>query len=411
MLKNSLKIILTLLLLALAPKAYAANEQVRGFLSTEDFVLNFQDQTFKLPKDELNKMSGMYLVPVSSNIIYHEQTTEQLRADFLSGKIQTPKINSTVFHFDPEAIYKFVSQTTNAVAKAPVEPKLGIKNNFAVIFSPPSDGIFVDASENTLKLLNSLENNQSSMDLDFSSSSPKSLLSDTNSLGINELIATGVSNFKGSPNNRRHNIKVGVGKFKGLIIQKGEEFSFNKYLGPVEEEQGFLPELVIKKSGTVPELGGGLCQVSSTTFRAAMEAGLPITQRKNHSYAVQYYAPQGTDATIYPGVIDLKFKNDTPGAILVWPHFEGKDDLIFDFYGTKDNRLVTLEKPRTYDRKTDGSMKAEWTRIVEKDGVTSSSTFKSIYQSPALFHKEETFVTAAPTPTPTPILSPTPQTN
>jgi vancomycin resistance protein YoaR len=79
-----------------------------------------------------------------------------------------------------------------------------------------------------------------------------------------------------------------------------------------------LPELVIKKEGTVPEFGGGLCQVSSTAFRAAMNGGLPITQRRNHAYAVQYYAPQGTDATIYPGVVDLKFINDTPGDILIW---------------------------------------------------------------------------------------------
>jgi vancomycin resistance protein YoaR len=81
---------------------------------------------------------------------------------------------------------------------------------------------------------------------------------------------------------------------QGVIIKPGEEFSFNHYLGPVKAEQGFLPELVIKRTGTVPELGGGLCQVSSTTFRAAMNAGLPITQRKNHAYAVQYYSPQGT---------------------------------------------------------------------------------------------------------------------
>src|SRR6185369_10179137 len=116
-----------------------------------------------------------------------------------------------------------------------------------------------------------------------------------------------VSNFKGSPKNRRHNITVGVEKMKGVIVPQGAEFSFNEHLGPVDGEHGFLPELVIKKNGTVPEFGGGLCQVSSTTFRAAMTAGLPITQRRNHAYAVQYYSPQGTDATIYPGSADLKF--------------------------------------------------------------------------------------------------------
>ncbi len=403
------KLILTIILLGLPLTGRAANTPA-GLSAGQDFVINFNEQTFKLPADQLSKLKGSYQIPKNSNLIYKTSTQEELASGFLSGQLPSPKIETVVFSFDPAGIYKFVTQTANAVAKNPVEPRLTIQNNFAIDFAPPSDGIFVDASANTLKILTALQNKQTSLDLIFSTSSPKTRLSGTNNLGINELIATGVSNFKGSPSNRRHNIKVGVQKFKGLIIKKGEEFSFNKYLGPVEEEQGFLPELVIKKTGTVPELGGGLCQVSSTTFRAAMEAGLPITQRKNHAYAVQYYSPQGTDATIYPGIVDLKFKNDTPGAILVWPHFEAGDTLIFDFYGSKDNRVVTLEKPRQYDRKPDGSLKAEWTRIVEKDGVISSSTFKSIYQPPALFHKEETFVTAPPTggPTPTPAPSPTP---
>jgi vancomycin resistance protein YoaR len=158
----------------------------------------------------------------------------------------------------------------------------------------------------------------------------------------------------------------------------------------------------------VPELGGGLCQVSSTAFRAAMQAGLPIVQRKNHAYAVKYYAPQGTDATIYPGVVDLKFKNDTPGHILVWAYLKDKDNLIFDFYGTKDDRKVTLEKPLQFDRKPDGSMKASWTREINKNGTTTSETFKSVYQSPDLFKVVESFIPAA---TSTPVTAPVSATN
>jgi hypothetical protein len=132
-----------------------------------------------------------------------------------------------------------------------------------------------------------------------------------------------------------------------------------------------------------------------------MKAGLPITQRRNHSYAVQYYAPQGTDATIYPGVIDLKFLNDTPGSILVWPYFPDQDTLIFDFYGTKDNREVVLKDPVSYDRKSDGSLKANWTRTVIKNGVSDTKTFNSVYLPPALFHKEEQFVANPTSPNPT----------
>src|SRR5439155_24119567 len=143
-----------------------------------------------------------------------------------------------------------------------------------------------------------------------------------------------------------------------------------------EAAEGFLPELVIKgDKGTIPELGGGLCQVSSTTFRAAMQAGLPITERRNHAYAGQYYSPQGTDATIYPGSADLKFINDTPGAILIWPYFKDKANWVFDFYGTKNDWQVTWEKPLFYDRKNDGSMKAPGMRGLRVDGQPKTNVF------------------------------------
>ena len=230
--------------------------------------------------------------------------------------------------------------------------------------------------------------NQTNITLPVVTTAATNKLSDTNNLGINELVAAGESDFKGSPKNRIHNITVGAAKYNGLIISQGEEFSFNQYLGDVDAEHGFLPELVIKATGTVPEFGGGLCQVSTTTFRAAMNAGLPITARRNHSYAVQYYAPQGTDATIYPGSADLKFINNLSSPILIRTRIEGTK-LYYDFFGTKDNRTVTFDGPTQYDRKPDGSLKAVWTRHVTLNGQTTDQVFNSTYQPPALFHKVE----------------------
>jgi vancomycin resistance protein YoaR len=271
-------------------------------------------------------------------------------------------------------------------------------------FKAGKDGSRVDLVRSTHNILEALKAGYSQGSLSISKAPASTKLSDTNSLGIKELLATGTSTFAGSPNNRRHNIKIGVEHMTGILVAPGEEFSFNKFLGPVEEEFGFLPELVIKKEGTIPELGGGLCQVSSTLFRSVMKAGLPVTQRKNHSYAVQYYAPQGTDATIYPGVIDLKFMNDTPGHLLIWPYFKDKNTLLFELYGTRDNRLVQLDTPIQYDRKTDGSMKAMWKRVVINNGKTKTDEFFSNYLPPALFHKEEQFpkpTTEKPTATET----------
>ena len=169
----------------------------------------------------------------------------------------------------------------------------------------------------------------------------------------------------------------------------------------MDAENGFLPELVIKRTGVVPEFGGGLCQVSSTAFRAAMNAGLPIVERRNHSFAVKYYAPQGTDATIYPGSTDLRFTNNLSSHLLIWTRIEGYK-LYYDFYGTKDDRLVEFDGPTQYDKKADGSMKAIWTRHVSLNGQQSEQIFKSTYLPPALFHPEEQATTPNPQTPPEP---------
>ncbi len=165
---------------------------------------------------------------------------------------------------------------------------------------------------------------------------------------IVEVIGTGHSNFAGSPNNRIHNIKTGANTYHGLIIPPGQEFSVLQNLGPVTKEGGYLPELVIKNNQTIPEYGGGLCQISTTLFRAALNAGLPITARQNHSYRVSYYEPAGTDAAIYNPWPDLKFINDTDHHIMIQSRVVA-NDLYFDFWGTNDQREVSISNPVIYN--------------------------------------------------------------
>lgn len=168
--------------------------------------------------------------------------------------------------------------------------------------------------------------------------------------GIREVVTIGESFFAGSPVNRRHNIGVGLRKFNGTTIAAGEVFSFNKVLGAVNAETGYRKELVIKGDRTEPDFGGGLCQISTTAYRGIWEYGFPIFKRKNHSYTVRYYAPPGTDATVYPGSVDMVFKNNLPGALLIQTHQE-KDRAYFIYYGTRDARKTELVGPFLYDRK------------------------------------------------------------
>ncbi len=172
--------------------------------------------------------------------------------------------------------------------------------------------------------------------------------SDPSSLGIIELLGTGTSNFSGSSANRIHNIRVGTNQISGQLIAPDAEFSVIKTLGDINAATGYKQELVIKQNKTIPEYGGGLCQVGTTVFRTALASGLPITQRQNHSYRVSYYEPAGTDAAVYDPWPDLRFVNDTGHYVLILGEMSG-NQLSFSLWGTKDGRVAKQTKPIIYN--------------------------------------------------------------
>ncbi|MEK7067544.1 MAG: VanW family protein, partial [Patescibacteria group bacterium] len=182
-----------------------------------------------------------------------------------------------------------------------------------------------------------LSNGYPAINLVMDSEAPQITTANVNNLGITDLLGKGESDFTGSPPNRIHNIETGANKLNGLLIKPGETFSAIKAIGNVDGENGFLKELVIKEDRTTPEFGGGLCQVGTTLFRAALGSGLPIAERRSHSYRVVYYEPAGTDATIYNPSPDLKFTNNTGNYILIQTKIEG-NKLAFEFWGKKDGR-------------------------------------------------------------------------
>ena len=240
---------------------------------------------------------------------------------------------------------------------------------------------------------------------------PKVTVTDADLLaqGIKEVVTVGESNFDNSPANRRHNIAVGLAKFNGHFIPQGSVFSFVETLGPVTGATGYKKELVIKGNRTEPDYGGGLCQVSSTAYRGAWEFGFPITQRINHSYVVNHYAPYGTDATVYPPSVDIKFKNDSPGALLMQTFSIG-DLAYFVYYGTKDSRKSEVIGPFIWGRtgpppdrfeKTNeippgttkklgervSGMKVMWTRVTTlPDGTEKLEPVYSSYEARPLYY-------------------------
>lgn len=165
-------------------------------------------------------------------------------------------------------------------------------------------------------------------------------------LGIRELVTQGTTYFAGSSRERVHNIVTAAQKFVGVVIPPGEEFSFNRYIGEITAANGFIEGLIIWGDRTAVGIGGGVCQVSTTVFRAAVQGGFPITERHAHGYVVSWYGEPGLDATIYTPNVDLRFKNDTNAFLLIKPEVDtAKGRVTFSFYGTRPDRTVELSKP------------------------------------------------------------------
>jgi len=170
-----------------------------------------------------------------------------------------------------------------------------------------------------------------------------------NEYGIKSLLGTGTSNFKGSIAGRVHNVGLASSRLDGILIPPGETFSFNQSLGEVSSETGYQTSYIIKEGRTRLGVGGGVCQVSTTMFRAALYAGLPIVARTAHAYRVHYYehpSGPGLDATVYEPAPDLQFKNDTPAHILIKRYFSSPTNTLkFEIYGTDDGRKTQVTGP------------------------------------------------------------------
>jgi len=182
---------------------------------------------------------------------------------------------------------------------------------------------------------------------------PTITLAQTNTYGIEDLLADGVSDYTHSIPQRIHNLLLGTSKFNGVLIPKGATFSFNDTVGDISSSTGYQPAYIIKEGKTVLGDGGGICQVSTTLFRAALLAGLPIVEHHSHAYRVGYYendSKPGLDATVFGPTVDFKFINNTPASILIQTSSDEENNkLSFKLYGKKDNRVIELSAPIVSD--------------------------------------------------------------
>lgn len=258
-----------------------------------------------------------------------------------------------------EEIKKLVSVIADELNREPQNPVFVFSEGKVEEFASSKEGLSLDKEELTNEIKTNFEELINSSDLSISlnipviTTPPDYETSDINNLGIKELIGRGTSRFRGSILSRIHNISLSSSHFNGTLIAPGEILSFNNTVGDVSKLTGYKEAYIIKDGKTVLGDGGGLCQVSTTLFRAALDAGLPIVERRAHSYRVAYYeqdSAPGIDATVYAPTTDLKIKNDTSAHILIQTIADTKNSsLTFEIYGTSDGRVSNISKPVVYD--------------------------------------------------------------
>lgn len=331
----------------LAPHAVDAKKaqaQINAFLQTP-LVLKFQDRAWAIDQAALARL--LTLQPVSNadgSLTYRALLNEaalRLQVEALAREInQTPR--DARFHFDNGALTPIVSSQEGRVLNVDATMQIVMQRFQQATAATRAPGNALPAA----LPLDALRNN--TVDLAVTVTKPAVDMRDKDKFGITELVSSGTSQFRGSIPNRIQNIKTAQASFDGVVIPPGATFSFNQYLSEIVEANGYADAYVIFGNKTVLGPGGGVCQVSTTMFRAAFFAGFPITERWEHAYRVGYYEPPvGLDAAVFVPSADMKFVNDTPNYILIEPALDVPNlRLTFNFYGTKPNgREVKMTDP------------------------------------------------------------------
>lgn len=263
----------------------------------------------------------------------------------------TPAGRSFRIAVDEALLAVRVAVLAPALVTPAVEPRLRFNGGQLAIIQPGRDGVQLDQALAVEQIADALLSGAAQVALPLTALLPQARPESLAALGIVERVAQGRSSFTGSPAYRATNIAAGARLMDGVLIPPGGEFSFNQHVGDIDESNGFVLGHAIIDGRTQLEWGGGVCQVSTTVFRAAFWGGVPITERNQHSFRISWYErfePIGMDAAIFtgPGGYDLKFVNDTPNWLLMETVFDGAaETLTVNLYGTDDGREVEQIAP------------------------------------------------------------------
>lgn len=369
-----------------------------------------QDQVAIAAKERIDRLLSAPIV-VRDNDRTWTISREMLRQWLVVNAITTDGNPRIEVYIDPTEVRSWVEPLAAQVYQLSEDARLDFDptTGQVSVIKPSREGRSLDVDLTVERILAAAESGERSVALAVIVEKPAVDARDIPNMGIVELVSQATTYFKGSPPGRIKNIEISASKFNGVVIPPGGVFSFNRYLGDVSAEEGYEEAYIITGNRTAVGIGGGICQVSTTAFRAAFFGGFPIVERWAHGYRVSWYEIRsipGLDATIFSPLVDFKFRNDTDAYLLIETEVDVQAGTVtFSFYGTRLDREVELEGPEITnvtppkdpvyevdENLPPGTIKQiDWAnegadvtvyRIIKQDGkVVSRERFESRYQA------------------------------
>lgn len=404
-----------------------ASEIVRGLQTLEPQVVSLRTRELepRLSSESIAEArrtaEAMLLSPLE--LVFNENSYELDQATLADmivlQRVETDTGSILNAQLDQTKLEKWATKLADKIGRSSVEPRVNWSGGNLKIFREGRIGYRLDVKATVDMINGAVTTITRKLDLPVEEVQPRVTAETLSSLGITELVSVGKSDFSGSAAYRITNIKAGVNLLHGILIPPDGEFSFNENIGAIDEAHGFVEGYAIVGNRTQLEPGGGICQDSTTLFRAAFYAGLPFTAWTPHRFRISWYEkydPIGMDSTIFTGGgPDLRFVNDTGNWLLLQGYVNDADaSVTFALYGTKvPGRTVERTEPKITDhipaptkpvyiddpeqplgtfKQTDtarGGMNIEIVRVVKQNGeVVRTNKFVTKFEAwPNIFVK------------------------
>ncbi len=314
----------------------------KGCLS--DIRLNYDDKSYVFKPSEL----GLYIQPVNSANRAFALTYERSYLSRILNRAKKTIVRAPLtIGAEEEKLIKVLREIAKENDLQSKEAEFYIKGYGRYVIKDEKIGRAMNLERSVEEIKTALNQYKRNINLVVLSSPPRVFAKDLAESPPIWLLSKFTTRYGNHDDFKRiHNIKLASYKIDNKIVEAGGTFSLLEALGDMTEEKGYKEARVIIGGELVPQYGGGVCQIATTLYNAALLADLKILERRNHAIYFSIY-PLGTDAMIYAGESDLKIKNNTGNPILIKSYANDRG-LTFKILGSKENKEVEFSKPTIY---------------------------------------------------------------